>query len=720
MTQHRLLASDPQSNLAANRCAAPRSGLLLCCAITLLGCGGASTPAPQSNTGLSAGMLEPVTSEAQFLAAVSAGVEAEAAGQRIATEQLPGTFAPVAMESIGDTGQSGNASFTTTYTLEAAVDEYDLVKYDGEHLFIANSRRNLCCIAIPFLSPPPPTELVEGDNGIALPAANDESLVASSFAPEYQPQPGTVRILATDRDNATAEEVATINLPTPAHVQGMYRFGQRLAVLSTENFYGHYGRGFIDIYAWYRQRIALDLYTVAEPAAVDKPDHHIEIEGGLVESRRIGNTIYVISRHTPAHPLLRPLAAAIPQQEEGAVVTATNDEPQKASDLIPQFSLNGESRDLFYPTDCFVTNEKIDAYDRPGYAVITSITAIPVDNPLAMKTLCYNESAAGIYVAEKAIYLTDVRYADGAQTVIHKFALNDIAPEYRGSAIVPGYVWSGGQLDFRLNEYQGNLRIVTSEFTGVRDDRVEHRLFVLQEAPAEKALAIVGQLPNELRPQPIGKPNEALYGVRFFAERAYMVTFEQIDPLYVLDLADSRDPKIAGELEVPGFSDFLHPVNNNLLLGLGQAGNGDWRVKLELFDVSNMENPLSLGDFVIGDQGSNSSTEARYNRHAFTYQSLSEQHDRFAIPVAISGLNESGSWARSTSLQLFEIANKNEPANAVIKAAGAIQASPEPLTTAWWPGDSRSVFDRDAVFFVSGGFAWSALWSDPETQSGPY
>ncbi|MDG1813652.1 MAG: beta-propeller domain-containing protein [Porticoccaceae bacterium] len=88
----------------------------------------------------------------------------------------------------------------------------------------------------------------------------------------------------------------------------------------------------------------------------------------------------------------------------------------------------------------------------------------------------------------------------------------------------------------------------------------------------------------------MGKPNEDLYGVRSFGKKLYLVTFECIDPLYVLDLSNPLDPLIAGGLEVTGFSGFLHPVSDDLLLGLGEGEEG--RLKLELFNVSSMDGPI--------------------------------------------------------------------------------------------------------------------------------
>ena len=122
-----------------------------------------------------------------------------------------------------------------------------------------------------------------------------------------------------------------------------------------------------------------------------------------------------------------------------------------------------------------------------------------------------------------------------------------------------------------------------------------------------------------------------------------MVTFETIDPLYVIDLRNHLIPKVAGELEIPGFSDFLHPINDELLLGLGQNGLGN--VKLELFNIPPPSadepvttiQPTSLKEFHVGAELDNSwsYSPAQYNRNAFQYQQKEDGSDRFSIPLTI-------------------------------------------------------------------------------------
>ncbi|HWJ61835.1 MAG TPA: beta-propeller domain-containing protein [Acidimicrobiales bacterium] len=119
-----------------------------------------------------------------------------------------------------------------------------------------------------------------------------------------------------------------------------------------------------------------------------------------------------------------------------------------------------------------------------------------------------------------------------------------------------------------------------------------------------------------------GHPGETLHGIRFDGDTAYAVTFLQTDPFYVLDLADPQSPKVAGEVELPGFSAYLHPVGEGRVVGFGPGESG--RQEVKLFDVSNPAAPKVLEELVLGDD-----SPVTYDHHAFV--SLGE--GRFAVPV---------------------------------------------------------------------------------------
>jgi hypothetical protein len=392
-------------------------------------------------------------------------------------------------------------------------------------------------------------------------------------------------------------------------------------------------------------------------------------------------------------------------------------------DLLPKIRINGNQRALLDPASCYVTHpDRADS--KIPQAVLTTITAIPISDPDNFVSICYNEASYGVYVSATAVYLNQIGYdavandavAHEETTRIHKFRLKDMS--YAGSAEVSGTLWYGGQLDFRASEHNDVLRILTTSYRDDVADRWDHHLHLLREAVDKPELELLASLPNASQPAEIGKPDEQLYGVRFFAERAFAVTFERIDPLYVLDLSEPSAPRIAGELEVTGFSDFLHPVNESLLLGLGIGATGS--IKLELFNVADLSAPTSLGAIDLGGRGSYS--EALYNRHAFTYvPGLSaDDTDRFAIPADLYSLDDLWQWQES-GLYLFEVAGTSSPATATLTRVGALIVD-TPTATRQWPrgANHRSVLHDDAVYYVRDQTLWSSFWSDPATTYGPH
>ena len=639
------------------------SGLVL---LAIAGCGSSgsdsnNTPDPQP-----VGLLSSVTDPAAFEASIKDGLS-----QMSSAEQLAAA------------GAVQDNNFTGTYTQDLNVDELDAVRYDGEHLFIAPRRYFHCCFILTDAQEPA---------GDPVPA------------PER-----SIRILATDPANGMAEPVSVIPLEDDISVQGMYLEGGKMFALTGQMIYGHYGDLWADFAIWAPEKLGFRIYDVTDAG---NPELEIEasIDGVFVESRRIGNTIYIVSRYTPWIEGLHYYVATAEQQAENEALLAS----VTMDDLLPKITIAGQTGALVAPENCYVTTSD-DTSDSP---VITSITAVPIDDPANFTTTCYNENAYGVYVSENALYFTELRREAAAQrdvTRIHKFSLAGTNIRYRGSSEIDGTVWRGGQADFRMNEHEGHLRLLASQFDWTSEDFVDHQLYILRESSTRPDLEIVSTLPNNSRPEEIGKPNEALYGVRFLGDTAYAVTFEQIDPLYAIDLSNADDPFIAGELEVTGFSDFLHPVSDDLLLGLGRGGNGG--VKLELFDVSNIAQPLSRGTATIGGQGTYS--EATYDRHAFTYQADINGIDRFTIPVNLFATDGSFQFLGS-ALYLFEILDKNMPSLAMLNSAGSIDPPSVGPNDLEWVERSRAFIHDDTVYYIRDDDVWAAFWHTPAIVNGPF
>ena len=642
-----------------------------------VGCGGgnnitdedipAPPPAPPK------GLLVFAEDEQQFLDVVSQAIVEFGENYLNAEER--------AFAAVEDTGQS----YTTTYTLEASVDEHDVVKYNGEHLFIAPSRSMDCCFILRD----------------AIPSTSDDS---------NQTERG-IRILRTNPEEASATEISTIPIDGNLTVEGLYNQDSKLVALRSSSWWGTFGENFSRFSSWEDQTSALDIYDIS---TVDQPElsWQLELEGGFVTSRRIDEHVYMISRHTPDIPgLIR-----YPSNQEEIDQNILLLTELSAEDVLPSILINGEASSLIEASDCLFmdkTNEIASTYY--GFPVMTFVVAVNTESESVSGISCYMGDVSGIYVSENAIYLTQSDgQEDDSRTLIHGFeASNELT--YLGSGAVDGHLWGRGEVDFRMSEHEGYLRVVSTKYIGPWDaeDSIDHQLSVLKISPDSLDLDLVATLPNSNRPDKIGKPDESLYGVRFFGDTLYLVTFETIDPLYVLDLSNPEEPIIVGELMVPGFSDFLHSVNDDLLLGLGADEEG--LVKLELFNVEDMNAPYSLGTHTLG-RGGWSYSEARYNRHAFTYQQYDDSSDRFAIPLTDYG-GMQDDYSEKHSLYLLEIADKDSPSLASIVEIGRINA----ISESWdGSGPHRSVFDGDAVYFINGSSVYSTLWTNPYEQGGPF
>jgi uncharacterized secreted protein with C-terminal beta-propeller domain len=216
-------------------------------------------------------------------------------------------------------------------------------------------------------------------------------------------------------------------------------------------------------------------------------------------------------------------------------------------------------------------------------------------------------SAGNLYVASRRYVRALELGADipeGMRTEIHRFDITDPTKTvYRGSGTVPGFVLN----NYALSEHDGHLRVATTEepqwFADGTSTDSQSTVTVLDVRNA--GLVRVGSVTG------LGR-TERIYAVRFMGERGYVVTFRQIDPLYTLDLSDHTAPRVAGELKIPGYSAYLHPVGENRLLGIGREGSD---VQASLFDVGNPAAPRRVGVYNFGP----GATPVEFEPHAFLF-----------------------------------------------------------------------------------------------------
>ena len=180
---------------------------------------------------------------------------------------------------------------------------------------------------------------------------------------------------------------------------------------------------------------------------------------------------------------------------------------------------------------------------------------------------------------------------DGYRTAIHTFDIGDpVRTDYAASGSVRGTLLNR----FSMSEHEGNLRIATTDGSPWDSRGSESFVTVLDEQSGD--LVEVGQVGG------LG-PGETIFAVRFLGEKGYVVTFEQIDPLYTVDLSDPGNPTVEGELKITGVSDYLHPFGPDLLIGVGRDGDEEGltgSVAVSVFDVSDPTNPTRIDNLSLG------------------------------------------------------------------------------------------------------------------------
>ena len=574
------------------------------------------------------------------------------------------------------TTQAGDsaAGYSSTNVQEAGVDEADRIKYDGDYLYMA---------ARSYYDP----------------LADDNAM-----------QRDYVKIMKRQPDTSMEQVAVLMPEVTLNTMSGLYLHSDKLTVVgSAANWYNIMP---IDVWHPYDQKVEVAIYDVATPEQATMDDS-ISFDGYLLSSRRIDNKVYVVSSFSP--------------NVEGINYGAFTDADKQANydairavdvnSLMPKLTKADNSvQNLVDPQNCFIP-EDAGSYD--GYDSIVTLTTIDLSQPDSIESVCINAVTQALYASSNAIYLMATSILE--QSVIHKFDLGSgpgNSLDYVGAGTVDGYFgWSNPS--FRLSEYQNTLRVVTSS---VSAGDIKHQLYVLNAQPQDNKLNIISQLPNDLHPDPIGKPQEDIYAVRYFEDKAYIVTYQRMDPLYILDLSDPTDPKIAGELEVPGFSSYLHPIGDNLLLGVGQQvdpgnfpGNGQGNTidtspieegaKVSLFDVSDPANPLELGTVVYPD----AYTPVEWDHHALTYLKMTDNEHRFAIPISRWYINAEGYWQHGNSLQMLEVNITDNGAELVDKNALEVDNLPEDYSFINGRED-RSIIHGNDVYYIHGNAVWQGVW----------
>ncbi|MCB1152958.1 beta-propeller domain-containing protein [bacterium] len=373
-------------------------------------------------------------------------------------------------------------------------------------------------------------------------------------------------------------------------------------------------------------------------------------EGSYLSSRRVGSGVRVVTMSYPRGPQLRewvdPWSEGYVNPDGSIDEEALKDaydrllaENLAAIDEMPletwiprYFEVAGDERRSGFMAECQDFFHPVDPLGRGVSTVMTiELTDPTAKQPdislLADGQLIYS-STERLYIAGDAeiVHQWD---AEAYTSLVHQFVYGGRGEQiaYTASGQIEGFVLN----QFSMGEYDGYLRVAAN--TGWWGGEPESRVYVMHD-DGNGRLETVGRIENIA-------PGEDLRSARFLGDKGYVITFEQTDPLFTMDLSDPENPRLAGELEIPGFSTYIHPFGPDHLLTIGVNGD-EWSatggVALQMFDISDIAHP-TLADREIAAEGWDSTSAALYDHKAFLYYAPKEL---LAIPITDYGWDDYG------------------------------------------------------------------------------
>lgn len=495
------------------------------------------------------------------------------------TSANAGGDSPSGAFESGESSYSSQSSedagnYTGTNLQEAGVDESDLLKTDGEYLYIA------------------------GNDSVTVVRATNPLEVMSVINVN-----GTVDSMYLY--NTDADIKLLVLLYAPLDYEGVSWLDP-----------GEIDAATLGLAYWIpvQAKTGVAFYDITDSSTPEEIKT-VEADGYLVSSRRIENRLHIVQQFLPDLPS--------PYTLEDEIDDMTLEE------LMPFYSeprgASGEDQkiQLVAPEDFY--HPSIDG----GGSIVTILT-FDLDNlesPFSSTGVVADASI--VYASTEALYCTSTywKYSDASeqaleQTIIYKFDLAGDQVTGQGYTSVNGRVLN----QFSLGEYEGVLRLATTTgWSWGTDTNSKNHVYCLRSQDGE--LKVIGSLEGLA-------PGEELYSARFIGPRGYLVTFVNIDPLFTLDLSDPTAPQVIGELKVPGYSSYIHPWGDNYLVTVGkdaiELDGFAWYqgVQLSIFDIRDFAKPQLLHKAVLGDRGTTS--EALYNHKAFTFW---EAEGLMALPI---------------------------------------------------------------------------------------
>lgn len=494
-------------------------------------------------------------------------IERAGGGDRVATDTGSGAAEQrTAKDSSNTTPESASTpqDYSTTNVQEAGVDEPDIVKTDGKRIVAVAQAR---------------VHLVGLDGGkMTLRKTLPDTMVRNVF-------------LSGDRVLVFSGQTAQSSEP------GLRWAGQQ-AVLTM-----------------------YDISDLSDPQLIAK----LTIDGNVLDARLVGTQVRVVTISSPdvnaPAPVYAPNGGITEKSKEElrAAVASTH-----VDDWIPTYALqDGAGGEVS-------KGRLVECANLAHPETFSGLDTVAV-SAFDMGSALQSRQTVGLIAGGQQIYATDTstyvsttdwtRDGSAAKTSLHKFVTaSSGASTYQGSGEIPGTLLN----QYAMSEYDGVLRVAStvSERRGWTNPRQLTQGVVTTLQEQDGALRQLGQVGG------LGQQdNESIKAVRFIEDRGYVVTFRSTDPLYVLDLRNAAAPKVVGELKIPGYSGYLHPIGENLLLGVGQSGldsgiapspttrRSQVGVQFSLFDISDPAAPRRIDTQTYGG----GAAAAEFDPKAFLY-----------------------------------------------------------------------------------------------------
>jgi inhibitor of cysteine peptidase len=516
---------------------------------------------------------------------------------------------------------AGASDYSQTNIQVEGVDEADFIKNDGKYIYVLTQNKIVIIDAFPAADARTlsaitvdgrPRDMFVNDDRLIVFTEDDGQVIAFpeyDYRPVPRYTPRTTALIYDIRDRKKPEQITNYSINGNYFQSRM--IGDYVYFIVKDSVY--YYNDFVDVPAI---RQGSEKIMVPDVYYFDNPEQNYVFH--TIASINLKSAIDIRSdKEINARSFMMGYSDNLYVSENNIYITYRKNLP------VHYYEIQREDR--FYriivpqlPEDVqdkinVIKNSDLDSYEK--WDKISSILEDTYNSMSEKEKQDYTKNV------EKAIEEYEIKLAqEREKTVIHKININRGNIEYRTKGEVPGSLLN----QFSMDESGDYFRVATTtQFWTRSGSKQYNNVYVMDEG-----MGITGKI-EEIA------PDERIYSTRFIGDRLYMVTFKRIDPLFVIDLSNPKEPKILGELKIPGYSDYLHPYDEKHIIGVGkETGDNQWGgtsikgVKLSLFDVSDVKNPKQLAKYEIGAAGTDS--EALSDHKAFLFD---KKKNLLVIPV---------------------------------------------------------------------------------------